>query len=281
MRRLLIGALGLSLTGCSHSPPSPTLAASCPGSDRPILDDGSAPRPPWGLVSSFGTKSEDLHGEPPHAAKSAKRLSDHAKKSRNAKMAASRGSPAKGESAPFRPLPLPPPKAPAPTPEPVTTTAAHAASAPADGNGAASSSPPPRDKPQVTRSIEQELAAASADAERSNSAATPDDADGLVAVLMTRLNITDVSDLTAKSVAIDGRFAASAGMIRTAIVAAGASEVQLSEATTAAIDRLANGEVPAAVVALAPPEAADTFPDVTGFRTFRVPLSPRSLKPRP
>ncbi|MBV9978846.1 MAG: hypothetical protein JO365_02385 [Bradyrhizobium sp.] len=97
---------------------------------------------------------------------------------------------------------------------------------------------------------------------------------------MTRLNITDVSDLTAKSVAIDGRFAASAAMIRTAIVAAGASEVQLSESTTTAIDRLASGEVPAAIVALAAPEAADAFPDVTGFRTFRVPLSPRSLKPR-
>jgi len=98
---------------------------------------------------------------------------------------------------------------------------------------------------------------------------------------MTRLNITDVSDLTAKSVAIDGRFAASAGVIRTAIVAAGATEVQLSEATTTAIDRLVNGEVPAAIVALVPPDAADTFPDVTGFRTFRVPLSPRSLKSRP
>ena len=280
MRRLLIGALGLSLTGCSHSPPSPAVAASCPGSDRPILDDGSAPRPPLGLMS-FGTKSEDLHGEPAHAAKSVKRLSDHAKKSRNAKIAASRVSPAKGESAPSRPLSPAPPKAPAAAPQPVTTPAPRAASAPADGNGAASASAQPPERSEVTRSIQQEVAAASADAERSNSGATADDAEGLVAVLMTRLNITDVSDLTAKRVAIDGRFAGSAGMIRTAIVAAGATEVQLSEATTAAIDRLANGEVPAAIVALVPPEAADVFPDVTGFRTFRVPVSPRSLKPRP
>jgi len=278
LRKLLIGALGLSLTGCSHSPPSPALATSCPDGDSLIFDEGSTPRPPLGLVS-FRSKPEDLHGRPPHAAKSAKRPSGHAGKNRNAKVAVSRVSAAKGESTPSRPLSPAPPKPPAATPEPVATPA-HAAPAPADGN-AASSSAPPQDKPQVARTIQQEVAAASADAERSNSAATADDAEGLVAVLMTRLNITDVSDLTAKSVAIDGRFAASAGVIRTAIVAAGATEVQLSEATTTAIDRLVNGEVPAAIVALVPPDAADTFPDVTGFRTFRVPLSPRSLKSRP
>lgn len=276
MRKLLIGALGLSLTGCSHSPPSPVLATLCPGSDWLTFDDGSTPRPPLGLVS-FGAKSENLHGEPPHAAKGAKRPSGRAGQDRKAKTAVSA---AKGERAPSGPLSPAPPRAPATTPAPDSTTAPHAASAPADDNGAASSAAPPRDKPQVAGSIEQEVAAASADAERSNSAATADDAEGLVAVLMTRLNITDVSDLTAKSVAIDARFAASAGVIRTAIAAAGATEVQLSEATTAAIDRLANGEVPAAIVALAPAEAADAYPDVTGFRTFRVPLSPRSLKPR-
>jgi len=274
LRKLLIGALGLCLTGCSHPPPWwPTFATSCPDGDRLISDDGSTPRPPSGLVS-FWTKSEDPHGKPRHAAKSAKRPSGHAGQDRDTKAAASGVSAVKGESAPSRPLSPAPPKAVAAAPPPV-------ASAPADGKGAASASAQPRDKPQVARTIQQEVAAASADAERSNSAATADDAEGLVAVLMTRLNITDVSDLTGKSVAVDGRFAASAGVIRTAIVAAGATEVQLSEAATTAIDRLANGEVPAAIVALVPPEAADTFPDVTGFRTFRVPLSPRSLKPRP
>ena len=98
---------------------------------------------------------------------------------------------------------------------------------------------------------------------------------------MTRLNVTALSDLTAKSIAIDGRFAAAAGVIRTAMVAAGATEVQLSEAAPTAVDRLANGEVPAAIVALASPDAADAFPDVTGFRIFRVPLSPLSLEQRP
>jgi hypothetical protein len=270
LRKLLIAALVLGLTGCSHSPP--LLSTSCPDGDRLVFDEGSTPRPPLGLVS-FRTTSEHLPGKS-EAPKTAKRPSAHAARNRNARTAASKVSAVKSASAPSRPLSPAPPPAPAAAPEPV-------ASAPADGDVAASSAAPPGDKPQAARSIQQEVAAASADAERSNSAATADDAEGLVAVLMTRLNITDVSDLTAKSVAVDARFAASAGMIRTAIVAAGAREVQLSEARTAAIDRLANGEVPAAIVALAPAEAADAFPDVTGFRTFRVPLSPRALKPRP
>ncbi|WP_291698168.1 hypothetical protein [Bradyrhizobium sp.] len=276
MRKLLIGALGLSLTGCSHSPPLPTLATSCRDGDRLTFDGRSAANSPLNFLS-FRTKSASLHGKPLHAAKGAKRPPDHAGKDRAAKTAP-RVAAARGESAPTRPLAPAPPEAPAPTPEPVTTATTRAVSAPAEG--VASPSAPPRDVPRLARSIQQEVADATADVERSNPPATAGEADGLVAVLMTRLNITDVSDLTAKSVAIDGRFAASAAMIRTAIVAAGASEVQLSEATTTAIDRLASGEVPAAIVALAAPEAADAFPDVTGFRTFRVPLSPRSLKPR-
>ena len=68
--------------------------------------------------------------------------------------------------------------------------------------------------------------------------------------------------------------------MRTAIVAAGATEVQLSEGSTTAINRLTNGEVPAAVVALVAPDAAETFPDIKGFTIFHVPLSPRAAKAR-
>jgi hypothetical protein len=274
VRKLLIGALGLSLTGCSHSPPSSTVAESCRDGDRLTLHDGSAAAPPLELVS-FRTKSANPRGTRSPAATRAKQPSDRTGQDRHAKMAASRVSAAKGESAPSLPLSPPPSKTPATPPEPVT------AAAPAVGdNGAASLSAPAPDMPRVARSILQEVAAAAADAERGHTA-TAGDAEGLVAVLMTRPTISDVSDLTGKTIAIDGRFAATAGMIRTAIVAAGATEVQLSEVTTAAIDRLANDEVPAAIVALAPAEAADAFPDITGFRTLRVPLSPRALKPRP
>ena len=64
------------------------------------------------------------------------------------------------------------------------------------------------------------------------------------------------------------------------IAAAGAAEVQLSEGQTTAINRVAGGEVPAAVLALVSAEAAEAFPEIAGFRIFRVPLSPRALKGR-
>jgi hypothetical protein len=69
------------------------------------------------------------------------------------------------------------------------------------------------------------------------------------------------------------------GKVRTAIAAAGATEVQLSEGRTTAMTRLSNGEVPAAVVALLTPDAAESFPAISGYKIFHVPLSPRSVKP--
>ena len=123
------------------------------------------------------------------------------------------------------------------------------------------------------RTPQQQVMAAMAIAERSTAAtAAPIDADHLVAILMTRPEIKSVSDLAGKNVAIDGR--AFNGNVRTAI----ATAVLLSEDQTKAIDRLISGEVPAAVLALVSPEAADGFPEVAGFRIFRVPLSPRSLQ---
>ena len=119
-----------------------------------------------------------------------------------------------------------------------------------------------------------------ADTEKT-AASSPNDTDHLVAVLMARPEIKSVSDLAGKSVAIDIRQSASSGSVRTAIAAAGAAEVQLSEGQTTAINRVANGEVPAAVLALVSPEVAEGFPEIAGFRIFRVPLSPRAMKERP
>jgi TRAP-type uncharacterized transport system substrate-binding protein len=107
---------------------------------------------------------------------------------------------------------------------------------------------------------------------------SPNNAELLVVLLMARPEIKSVSDLASKNVAIDVRQSASIGSVRTAIAAAGATEVQLSEGKTKAIDRLISAEVPAAVVALVSPEAAEWFPEVAGFKIFRVPLSPRSSK---
>jgi TRAP-type uncharacterized transport system substrate-binding protein len=96
-----------------------------------------------------------------------------------------------------------------------------------------------------------------------------------IAILMARPEIKSMSDLGGKEIAIDDKLSAPSGDLRTAMVAAGAVEVQLAESSTKAIDRVIVGEVAAAVLTLASPEAAEGFPEVAGFRIFRVPLSPR------
>jgi hypothetical protein len=140
-----------------------------------------------------------------------------------------------------------------------------------------------------TKTIQQQVTAATATAEHAAAAKTnnagktalapTDDTDLLVAIVMARPEIKSVSDLAGKSIAIDDRQSRSHAAVRTAIAAAGAAEVQLSEGATTAINRVASGEVPAAVLTLVSPEAAEVFPDIAGFRIFRIPLSPRSLKP--
>jgi hypothetical protein len=144
-----------------------------------------------------------------------------------------------------------------------------------------------------TRTIQKQVAAATAVAERmkvENTAAAPDrntdkvasapanSTDLLVAVLMTRPDIRSVPELTGKTIAIDDRYSASNSNVRIAIVAAGAPGVQLSEGQITAIDRVISGEVPAAVLTLTSPEAAEGFPEIAGFKIFLIPLSPRLIK---
>jgi hypothetical protein len=177
--------------------------------------------------------------------------------------------------------------------------AAAKSDAPPDKAGAASSS---------TRTIQEQVAAATALAEQvtaatmapapqsnntdrsdrsetlsdaeKTAATSPNNTDLLVALVMARPEIKSISALTGKDIAIDGRQSASNGIVRTAIVAAGAAEVQLSGSQTQAVDRLISGEVPAAVLTLVSPEAAEWFPDIAGFKIFRIPLSFRSLQAR-
>jgi hypothetical protein len=98
--------------------------------------------------------------------------------------------------------------------------------------------------------------------------------DPLVALLIARAEIKSVSDLTSKTIAIDERHSASNDKIRTAILAAGANEAQLSDGETKATDRVMSGDVPAAILALVSSEAADGFPEIAGYKIFRIPLSP-------
>jgi hypothetical protein len=135
----------------------------------------------------------------------------------------------------------------------------------------------------VERTTQEQVMAATTVAERVSAAsavqardqkASPSHANRLVAILMARPEIESISDLTGKTIAMDNRQSASSDDARTAIVAAGAVEVQLIGGQTKAVDRLISGEVPAAVLTLVSPEAAEGFPDIKGFKVFRVPLSP-------
>jgi hypothetical protein len=132
------------------------------------------------------------------------------------------------------------------------------------------------------RTAQEQVAAASAVAERMSVPTLDASLDALVAVLVTGPDIKSVSDLAGKAIAIDDRYSEqSIRRVRTAIVAAGALEAQLSKGQTSAINRLVGKEVSAAVVGLVSANAASSFPEIARFRTFQVPLSPRSGPARP
>jgi len=132
------------------------------------------------------------------------------------------------------------------------------------------------------RTAQEQVAAASAVAERMSVPTLDASLDALVAVLVTGPDIKSVSDLAGKNIAIDDRYSEqSIRRVRTAMVAAGALEAQLSKGQTSAINRLVGKEVSAAVVGLVSANAASSFPEIARFRTFQVPLSPRSGPAKP
>jgi hypothetical protein len=145
-----------------------------------------------------------------------------------------------------------------------------------------------------SRTLQEQVAAATEIAERMTVAAlaaarddvdingeAPDKTDLLVAVVIARPEIKSVTDLAGKSVAMDERYSASSVDVWIGFVVAGTISVEVSAGHTAAIDRLSNGEVMAAVLALVSADAADGFPEIAGFKIFRVPLWPTALKARP
>ncbi len=132
------------------------------------------------------------------------------------------------------------------------------------------------------RTTQEQVAAASAVAERMSVPTLDASLDALVAVLVVGPDVKSVSDLAGKTIAIDDRYSEqSISRVRTAIAAAGALDVQLSKGQTTAINRLVGKEVAAAVVGLVSASAADSFPELPRFRTFQIPLSPRSSAAKP
>ncbi len=304
MRTLLIGALAATLVGCSRQP----AMVSCTDANEFANLERTAGPPIKLATLRINSPTRDTKSA--SAQKTEKSSSTQARPgARLASKAAKSTTIAPKAEPPASRVPLPPS-----SPKTQLQVAANAAAAESMTTGANVAEPHPTVGPAYpnTRMIEARVAAATALAERITAAAAipsdmklnngdrssrpetsvpsngerdapapANDTDFLVAVLMVRPDIKSVSDLTGKNIAIDNRYSASNVSVRTAIVAAGATMVELSEGQTTAINRLVNGEVPAAVLALVSADAAEGFPEIVGFNIFHIPLSPRSLKARP
>jgi len=276
MRTLLIGALAATaVVGCSCTilPNAGNEACTDP-SGAACLDRMAVIQPVEPEPASAQTDSGTTETKSATAAKAEKPSSAHARNKAHPakKTAKSTTVAAKGEPAASR----------VKTHQRDSTAAADTTRtkvADADPAGSAGVNSNPRPVPE-------QVAAATAAAEQTavGAPASPNNTDLLVVVLMARPEIKNLSDLSSKIVAIDDRHSASSGNVRTAIAAAGAAEVQLSggpgEGQAKAIDRLISGEVPAAVLTLASADAAERYPEIAGFKIFRIPLSPGSLKTR-
>jgi hypothetical protein len=285
LRTLLIGALAATLVGCSRQPPPQSASGSCTGTNGFACLERTA-GPPIKLAT-FRIKSAATDTKSASARKTEKSSSAHARHGARLVSKAAKSTTIAAKAAPpASRVPLPPG-----SPKTQLQAAGNAAAAESKTTRANIAEPHPTVGPSNsnTRMIEAQVAAATALAERMTVAtaapapesASANDTDLMVAVLMARPDIKSVSDLTGKTIAIDDRYSASNGSVRTALVAAGAPEVQLSEGQATAINRLLNGEVPAAVLALVSADAAEGFSEIAGFKIFHIPLSPRSLKARP
>ena len=103
--------------------------------------------------------------------------------------------------------------------------------------------------------------------------ATSQDKIPLVALVLVHSDIGSVKALAGKDIAVDGRHLGSNREVRTALVAAGASDIQIRDRGNHIIDHLVERQVPAAILTLVSRDAADAFPNITGFKLFEIPLS--------
>ena len=294
MRTLLIAALAATLVvGCSCTLLPKTGGDSCTDANGvACFDRMAASQPVEPKPESSETDSGTAEIKFTIAAKPEKPSSAHARDGvhRAIKTAKSTTITAKGE--PAAPRVPPSPRSFTRTKvgdlDPVGSAVANsntrtiqeqvaAATAAAEQNTVATMLPAPKLKANDEDRSNHSETVLRGDAEKSPPASR-NNTDLLVVLLIARPEIKLVSDLTSKSIAIDHRHSASNGNVRTAIAAAGAAGVQLSEGPGKVIDRMISAEVPAAVLTLVSAEAAERFPEIAGFKIFRIPLSPRSLK---
>jgi hypothetical protein len=260
LRTPLICALATTLVGCSSQQSQPSCAGLNPLAcltavhvplEPDSYDSEPATAKPVSTVAWRGDRPPRSHAD--HAVR---------RTAKPIKVAA--------KAAPAVPIPLPSPQ----TSQQTTGNAVASEAA-----RASATDPHSISEVSQTRTTEQQVAAASAAAERMSAPTLDASLDALVAVLVTGPDVKAVSDLAGKTIAIDDRYSESSmNRVRTAMAAAGALEVQLSKGQATAISRLVGQEVPAAVVGLVSTSAADSFPELARLRTFRVPLSLRSPK---
>jgi hypothetical protein len=105
--------------------------------------------------------------------------------------------------------------------------------------------------------------------------ASPGDVGRTVALLLAVPEVTSLSELTGKNIAIDDAVSASNDEARRKLEAT--VNAKLSEGSAKALDRLVNREVSAAVLTLAYPETAEWSSEIAGFKVFRIPLADRPL----
>ena len=104
---------------------------------------------------------------------------------------------------------------------------------------------------------------------------SPGDAERTVALLLVGPEITWLSQLAGKNIAIDEAVSASNNEARRWLAAM--VNAELAAGQTKALDRLVKGEVPAAVLTLSYPETAEWSSEIAGFKVFRIPLVKRPL----
>ena len=109
--------------------------------------------------------------------------------------------------------------------------------------------------------------------------ASPGDVGRTVALLLAVPEVTSLSELTGKNIAIDDAVSASNDEARRKLEAT--VNAKLSEGSAKALDRLVNREVSAAVLTLAYPETAEWSSEIAGFKVFRIPLVDRPLMAGP
>lgn len=283
-------ALAATLVGCSRQPTHQAAAETCADNGAVACVDRTAVQTPLQLAS-FRARPPTRGARSAVAAKGEKPLhrgregAAHVARKVGAAILTARADP------PATHVPLPPPS-PRSQREPKGSIAV-AGSGTSEPNAEIGQATVGLVQSSSSRTIQELVATATAAAERMtgataargngahSAAASANNTDLLVAIVMVRPEIRSVSDLAGKNVAIDEKYVASSVDVRIAMVAAGAPSVQLSVGQASAVNRMASGEVPAAVLALVSADSADGFPEVAGFRVIQVPLSPRSAKSQP